>query len=668
MRKNKKLLSLAISACMVGSMLAGCSEKSSDDADTPSSSVETEAESTEEAESSEEADDDTDNVSDDVEEESSEESSEEETDEASDTDSDEDTIADEFIEQLMEAKTMDSYTSTTNMGITYVMTEDGEQSYIDGTITFKTLKDENGNASLNIYAEMSYDDGYDAGVYSGDVLTLTLVDDRMYIDISALYQPAVELLIGSDTDTLEEYLEAFGTSSDEIQSLLVLGIPVGDLDLNTADYSQLESVMEMVSSDFMNTIYDTLGEGVLTQNGDTYTITLYDEICVDVLDALMSVLDDNMETIYDAYVDALKNTDNSEYLTSVTTAIVDELIDGLEAVAGEELDEETLSEVETEISDAIDEYQATLEESVTEMEDTKADFLEEFEAALEEYEDIKAEIDELLSTNDDTIRLVSDITFSGDEGSRVVESGTELNLNFTEEYAEDELYDGSEAYAVDYELSMTVSSTVKEGDVSITAPENASTLEDLVRVIYNVYTIYSEYTEDVYDDYDTTVGYEYDDDDYDYSYQYNDYTQAELCEIYGVTLEDGQVIACYTTDGDAVIITPYDGMEFYSPDDTTNMMMEVDENYETYITIYVYDTSYDAEFYEDYYDAEMIEENLYYYEYYEDMADLVYFGDNITIDIELDTYSDEGLDGITGGDTLGFLQGLLKLCEIVSPA
>ncbi len=648
MRKNKKLLSLAVSACMVGSMLAGCSEKSSDDSDATSSAVETEVESTEE---------DVESSSEETEEENS---SEEETENAENYDA-EGTAAGEFIQQVMATKGMTSYTATSEIVINDVSTYDDETYETEVTLGLVELVDGNGNMSLTISADFEDPDDVDAIAIHGDLLTLSKVDDRIYLDMTGLYEPMVYLLMVSDMEEMEEYYEAFGTTSEEVEALLTLSIPVGDLELSETDYTALEDVMELVADDLAASL-DSLGEDFMTVDGDTYTFTVNNGNIIDIADAVLSALDGNIEAIYDAYVEYVKASDYSEYLDSVINAVVGELVEGWEEAAGDDMD---AADIEEQITGFIEAYETTVEENIASLEDDKQEFLDEFASILEEFDEGKDDAaKELADDEDNAVSAVATVTFSGEEGSRVIDSDITFEMSTSESYAEDELYEGSEAYSTSDVVSISIKTTIEEGEVTISAPEGYATLADLAKFCYNLEEIYDEY---VVDDYDATTDYEYDD-DYDYSYLYDDYTQAELCEIYGVTLEDGQVIACYTTDGDAVIITPYDGMEFYSPDDTTNMMMEFDQNYETYITIYVYDTSYDVEFYEDYYDAEMIEDNLYYYEYYEDMADLVYFGDNITIDIELDTYADGGLDEVTGGDTLEFLMGLYDLCEIVSPA
>ncbi len=656
MRKNKKLLSLAVSACMVGSMLAGCSAKSEDDADATSSAATTEAESSEEdADSSSEKTD-----SDEVKSNSDEDSSEDETKDSENYDA-EGTAAGEFIQQMSAVKGMTSYKATSEIVLSDVSTYDDETYETEVTLGLEEMVDGNGNVSLTL--SVDYDDDYGTSIH-GDLLTLSKVDDRVYLDMEYLYDTILEYVVeyGYDLDTLSTYAETFGTSLDEIESLLVLGIPIGDLDLSQTDYSALEDVMERVSDD-MTAAIDSLGEDFMTVDGDTYTFTVNNDNVVDIADAVLNALDGNMEDIYDAYIETVKATDYSEYMDSAINAIVGELVEGLQEVASEEMDDETLTEIESEIDEFIEVYKTSFDETVTELEDGKQDFLDEFAALLEEFDEEKDSAKEELAAGEgDIVNAVATVTFSGDEGSRVIDSEITFDMSTSESYAEDELYDGSEAYSTSDVVSISVKTTIEECDVTISAPENYASLADLVKVLYNVYTIYSEYA---VDDYDTTTDYEYD--DYDYNYDYDTYTQAELEEIYGVTLEDGQVIACYTADSDGVIITAYDGMEFYSPDDMSNCMMEYDDSYETYITIYVYDTSYTPDYYVEYFDAEMLEDNLYYYEYYEDMADIVYFGDNITIDIELDTYSDEGLDGITGGDTVEFLKGLFDLCEIVSP-
>ena len=106
-------------------------------------------------------------------------------------------------------------------------------------------------------------------------------------------------------------------------------------------------------------------------------------------------------------------------------------------------------------------------------------------------------------------------------------------------------------------------------------------------------------------------------------------------------------------------------MEFFQSEDMGNMAMEFNDDVTAYITIYVYDSSYDVDFYTAYEPFEQLEENLYYMEESGESLALVYFADNITIEIDLDADSEEVLQEITGGENEETMKEILALCEIV---
>jgi hypothetical protein len=303
-----------------------------------------------------------------------------------------------------------------------------------------------------------------------------------------------------------------------------------------------------------------------------------------------------------------------------------------------------------------------MEDAIQELEDGKEEFMEEFNSAVKEYRDAKDDIESEFADSEDTVDAVLKVTSEGEEGSRTITCEFTTSAKATETYYSDDEEDPDEDTAPDETTYVTISvkSVIEEGDVEITAPEKYAPLSKLVETAYRVYTIYEEMSQNEGDD-----DYDYDDDDDDYDWNTETYTQEELADIYGVTLKDNQAIACYSTDLDAVLITAYDDLEFYEPDDMDNFQMETSDSAFTYITVFVYDSSFDAEYVQDTYEGKVLDDNMYYIED-ENELDLYIFEKDITINIEFETYEDDGLEGYTDGDGEAFMLELADLCEIIS--
>lgn len=643
MRKTKKLLGIALVPCMVGSLLAGCTASSENVDTTPSSSAEAEASTDASAEAS---DDET---------EATEASEPEETKEP-ETQGSGDASGAAFIDVLKGISDMESYTMNSSVSLNQKTTVDGETENADVTFGVKSLTDGKGNVSVTISAD--YEDADTGIALSGDLLTISKVDDRMYIDLSSLWDTVMDYL-GEESAYVEQYLSAFEVSMDELESLLVLGIPVGDLAFSKDDYAKMEDALDLIYDDMAAAI-DELGEDFMTQNGNTYTITVDNDNLIDIVDAMLSAFEGNIGDIYDAYVAGMKETDYSVYLESVISAVVDEVVEGIEAASETEISEDQRAELEAEIQSAIEQYQSMMEESIAEFESSRDAFVEEFNSAVKEFNDGKEEAQKAIDEGDASVSAVMAVTVDGEKGSRKVTSELTANAEYVQ------TLEGSDDTAAEVSISVVVKSTIEEGNVEITAPEEYASLSKAIEVAYKVYMLYQEMAEEGQGGgIDPGLGGD------DYDFDYDSYTQAELEKNYGVSLKKDQALVCDTLDNDGVLVTAYDGMEFFQPDDTSGMLMESNEDASAFITIYVYDTSFDEAFYTEYYtqnyDAEKLEENLYYFESKEQII-LVSFAENITIEISVDTETEDLMQDMTGGDNEEFLRGLLELCEIVPAA
>lgn len=644
MRKNKKLLGIALVPCMVGSLLAGCTA-SSESTDATSSS--TAAEDTTEA-PVESSDDETDAVAPETTEET----------QAPEIEDDENGQSAAFIDVLRGISDIESYRMSTSITVNQKTVTDGEDTgETEITVGLEGLTDGKGNISVTISADYDEEDG--SFSVHGDLLTISKVDDRMYLDLTSLYDVVMDSL-GAESAYIEQYAAAFGVSMDEIESLLVLGIPVGDLDLSKDSYADLQGAMELIYDD-MAVAIDSLGEDFVAQDGNTYTITVNNDNLIAVVDAFLSAFEDNIGDIYDAYVDGMKATDYAAYCETIMSAVMDEIIEGIETATETEIDEDMRAEVETEIKAAVEEYQLSMEEAIAELEDSKDEFLQEFNSAVEEFNDGKEEAQEAIDAGEDSAEAVLTLSVDGEEGSRKITSELNATVQTTEVVAAEE----PEVSSV---IAVTVKTAIEEGDVEISAPKDYAPLSDVIEIAYKVYLAYEEMAgTGGYDDGDDDDNY----DDFDFNYGDTSYTQDELAENYGVTLKENQALVYATLDNDAVLVTAYDGMEFYQADDAHGYLMEFSDDVNAYITVWVNDITFDLEFYKNYYgedELKKLEDNLYYHEEstgYGEVITVISFAENITIEIEFETYTEELMDEMTGGDGEGFLKELLELCEIV---
>lgn len=635
MRKNKKLLGIALVPCMVGSLLAGCTASSEDTDATPASTAA--AESTAEAGETTKAP----------------ESEGEETTKAPETDGEtepEETKDDTqggqstaFIDVLKGVSDMESYRM--NASVTVNQKTGADETKV--AFNIEALTDGKGNMSVTIGTDFDQEDVISL---HGDMLTISKVDDRMYLDMTNLYDMVMEYL-GDERQVIEQYAEAFELSMDEVESLLVLGIPVGDLDLSKDTYAKMQGAMDLIYED-MAVAIDNLGEDFLTQDGNTYTITVSNDNLIAVADAFISAFEGNIGDIYDAYVDGMKDADYSVYMESILKAVVDEVIEGVENASEMQMDEDMRAEVEAEIQSAVEQYKASMEEAIDTLENGKDAFLDEFNSAVKEFEDSKDDMQAAIDAEAGSVKAVVTVTAEGEEGSRKVTS--EMTVN-AENLSMEEDADAST-------VSIVFKSTVEEGDVEITAPEEYASLSKAVEIAYKVYTIYEEMAGQGGNGTDDD-----DDDDNEPNYNQTSYTQDELAKNYGVTLKKDQALVCDTIDNDGVLVTAYEGMEFYQADDADGMLMEYNDASDTYIVVFVYDATMDEEFYEEYYGAKKLEGNLYYSEDDETIT-LIAFEENITIEIALETETEEIMEKLTGGDNKKFMKELYELCEIVPAA
>lgn len=637
MRKNKKLLGIALVPCMVGSLLAGCTASSEDTDATP---VSTEAEQT-----TAEAGEETAKAPVD---EGKETTKAPETDGETEPETKDDTQGGQgtaFIDVLKGVSDMESYRMNTSVVV-------NQKTGTDGTkvaFNIEALTDGKGNTSITIGADF---DEEDVISLHGNLFTISKVDDRIYLDMTNLYDTMMETL-GDESQVIEQYAAAFEVSMDEVESLLVLGIPVGNLDFSKADYAKLQDAMNLVYDDMAAAI-DSLGEDFLTQDGNTYTITIDNDNLIDAAEAILAAFEGNMGDIYDAYVDGMKNADYSVYMEAILKTVVDEVIEGIENASETELDEDMRAELEAEIQSAVEEYKTSMEEAVAELENGKDEFMDEFSAAVKEFKDSEEDIQAAIDGGTGSIKAVMDVTAEGEKGSRKVTSQMTVN-------AEDLAVEDAEASAV----SIILKSTIEEGDVEITAPEEYAPLSKAIEIAYRVYTIYEEMAgQEGTGGNDGPQGSTGDDGS---NYNKTSYTQDELAKNYGVTLKKDQALVCDTIDNDGVLVTAYEGMEFYQADDADGMLMEYNDAADTYIVVYVYDTAMDAGFYEEYYGAKKLEGNLYWAED-DDTITLIAFEENITIEIDLETETEEIMEKLTGGDNQAFMKELYELCEIVPAA
>jgi hypothetical protein len=641
MRKSKKLLGIALVPCMVGSLLAGCTASSDTDATSVTTAgdqqEETTADTTEAAETT---------VPD-------------ETEETTEEPAGQDGQTAAFVDLLKGVSDMEAYRMNTVITVnqkTEVDGEDDEESEV--TLNIEALTDGKGNVSVTVGAD--YADEESGISINGDLLTISKVDDRVYLDLTGTYDAVMDAL-GEDSKYIKQYVSAFDLTMDEVEELLVLGIPVGDLDISKNTYADMEKALNLIYDD-MAVAIDSLGEDFLVQDGNTYILTANNDNLIAVADAFVDAFEDNIGDIYDAYVEAMKKTDYSDQIETVAKAVVNEVIKGIEAATETELGEDDRAEVEEEIQSALEAYKTSMEEAVQELEDGKDEFIEEFNSTVKEYKDAKEDIQSELADSDNTIDAVLKLTSEGEEGARTLTCEFTASAKTTETYYADydEDQDPDEATAPDETtyVTITVKSIVEEGDVEITAPEKYAPLSQVVELAYRVYTIYEEMSQgdDDYDDYD-------DDDDDDWNTE--TYTQAELAEIYDVTLKQNQAIASYSTDLDAVLITAYDDMEFYEPDDMDNYQMEVNEDADVLINVVVYDSSFSAEYVQDAYEGKVLDDNMYYIEEDDNELVLFIFEDDITIYIDLEVYADGGVEAYTNGDGEAFMKSLVELCEII---
>jgi hypothetical protein len=644
MRKSKKLLGIALVPCMVGSLLAGCTASSDTDATSVTTAGDQQEETT--ADTTEE------NT------ESAETTVPDETEETTEESAGQDGQAAAFVDLLKGVSDMEAYRMNTVITVnekTEVDGEDDEESEV--TLNIEALTDGKGNVSVTVGAD--YADEESGISINGDLLTISKVDDRVYLDLTGTYDAVMDAL-GEDSKYIEQYVSAFDLTMDEVEELLVLGIPVGDLDISKNTYADMEKALNLIYDD-MAVAIDSLGEDFLVQDGNTYILTANNDNLIAVADAFVDAFEGNIGDIYDAYVEAMKKTDYSDQIETVAKAVVNEVIKGIEAATETELGEDDRAEVEEEIQSALEAYKTSMEEAVQELEDGKDEFIEEFNSTVKEYKDAKEDIQSELADSDNTIDAVLKLTSEGEEGARTLTCEFTASAKTTETYYADydEDQDPDEATAPDETtyVTITVKSVVEEGDVEITAPEKYAPLSQVVELAYRVYTIYEEMSQGD-DDYD-----DYDDDDDDWNTE--TYTQAELAEIYDVTLKQNQAIASYSTDLDAVLITAYDDMEFYEPDDMDNYQMEVNEDADVLINVVVYDSSFSAEYVQDAYEGKVLDDNMYYIEEDDNELVLFIFEDDITIYIDLEVYADGGVEAYTNGDGEAFMKSLVELCEII---
>lgn len=648
MRKNKKLLGIALVPCMVGSLLAGCTASSEDTNATPSETQASEGETTQ----------------------ASEESSAEEkpSESVPSEQGNADGSGAAFMEMLKGISDMESYSMDTSITLKQNTTIDSETTETDVTLGLKGLTDGKGNASVTI--SVDYEDEDDESIaLHGDLLTLSKVDGQIYIDLSNLYDMAMEAL-GDDSAMIEQYAEAFDITMEELESLMVLGIPLGEADISAADYTKMQDAMDLIYEDMAAAI-DGVDGDFMVQDGNTYTLTVNNENVLEVVDALFSAFEGNIGDIYDAYVDGMKEMDSSAVLEAALRAIVDEVVTGLENAQGVELDDAAREELEAEIKSAMEEYQVSMEEAIAELENTRDEFVDDFNAAVKEFKDAKEDTAAEIADGDASANAVLSVTSEGEKGSRKVTSELKVDVETTElsepDVSEDADQDETlEPVEVKTKISVTVQSVVEEGTFTVSAPKEYAPLSKVVEVAYKVYMIYEEMNTDP-DVEDPSV--EDPSAEEDPSGEENPvggaYTKSELEKNYGVTIGDDQILLCDTLDNDAVLIGTYEGMEWFQSGDINSMAMQFNEDTTISIAFMLYDSGFDREFYKEYVEGiQELEDNLYYVEE-EDTLSLIFFGDNVTLEIDLDTYVEGLLDDFTGGDNEKFMRGLLDLCEIV---
>lgn len=614
----KRLLGIFMSSCMVAGLLTGCPFSSGDTETNVSENDAAETTATE-SDAQEDQNDTTDAMTE---------------------------AGNAIADLLREIYAMESYSVDTSITINQKDTTGDETEETNIGFGLKGATDGNGNGYVTISIDYDYTDSVSL---SGDIFTITKVDDGIYLDMSSLYNLLMDGFV-DDTEELELYAEAFGLTLEEIESLMVLGISVGDLDLNELvgeSTEEIDAVMELIF-DSIATAASNMDEDTLTSDADTYTITLDNDTVLDAFDAIFAAAEENIEDIYDGYVEALKAVDYTTAFEAVLNAIVDEMIEGFASSYGEEIAEAMREELEVELSSAVEEYQTAVEEVITELEDGKEEFIAEFSAVVEEYRDSKEELQAAFLEDDATIDSVLTIAAEGESGSRKITG--ELALTLTGQITDSE----DSEQTTSSELTVTITAAVEEGAVEISAPETYSSISDAVEIWYTVYALLSEY-----EDTDT------DGDDYTDTETEEIYSQSELAATYSVTVEDNQLLLYYEIDSDAVLVTAYDGMEFFQSGDISNMVLEFNDDYTCYISLFVFDSTYDADFYMEYYSAEMIDDDIYYYEDGETAVAIVYFADNLTIDIVLEADTEEALESITGGDAVETLKEILDLCEII---
>ena len=396
---------------------------------------------------------------------------------------------------------------------------------------------------------------------------ITAVDGRLYVDVDKF----VEVITGNDETEFGSY-----------------GLLLPEID---------DDALEDVTSEYQDISVGLIEAAVedldVEEKDGTFTVTIEDAADYKaVCDGVISYLDENRDDITDAL-----NNANSIYTEAIDLeAYVNDLFDDVSSdvvsaaeVLGAEISEDDIAEVKEEALASISEYEGMLEEV------EEVDYFEGFDSVVEEYE----------SVTEDDFATILDETFD--------EHKITLSVTATEEKYE--VSCGINFSGDGVVIDGTITSTLEVDDVKIEAPDNASTLTDMVtwatenpEVLESLmsdlqsselYSAISElegsYDYDDYDDYDD----DYDDYDDDYD-DYDDYDDeetdvaddgsAEFSDGYGTTLTIN-----YDTDKFTL-----DGCDDYSIDFST-------PNYDS-IYIYPYSSGSvesEAEYYESSYEIEM---------------------------------------------------------------
>ena len=471
MVKFKKTMGIALAASMVASMAVGCTNTK----DTTETTKATEATTTEaETEETKAADTEKDNNEAAADKTTEAETTETETKAPSgnggelvfDGYTPEVEGAMELFAQIEELK---SYYGTTELTFDVSISDDDYEENYSGTFTADSALNADGESSVSLSGSVSAD-----GItIEGQFLNVSYVDGVSYIDIRDAYNIAEKLIT-------EEYMEqiatGLGTDLASLKKLLFISIPVEGTDL--AVPAEAKDAYDKLSGMVIDDVALAVSAGdFLTEDDGIYSMVINNDNFGEFLYDLLSALDTNIDEIYDAYIEYMEAVNLPEMLNKFSANYIDKLIEYVEKITGQTVTDEQKAEFEAEFKEEIGTYVEEYEEMLQNMKDNKADFMSEWDDLIadmrsEGYEGVKEGLKKDGITIDCSVNV-------GEKNGNYVISG---DFKLVEDTDDDKT-----------SAAFTVKSVVEpEDDITIPAPQGATSFEEALDVVADVYKAYYE--------------------------------------------------------------------------------------------------------------------------------------------------------------------------------